>query len=65
MHQRYFKDLPREAPYNVLMWSSKGPMISALADEGRPLGAATRSSPCFRGAALPYFILDTTEGAPA
>ena len=71
MHQRYFKDLPREAPYNVaLIELAEGPlMISALVDEaasptiGAPVQVEFRA---VDGTALPYFSLDlTTAGTPA
>lgn len=69
MHQRYFKDLPRETPYNLIMVElAEGPrMISALADEkimpkvGDPVTVTFRE---VGGEILPYFALDT-EGTAA
>jgi len=69
MHQRYFKDLPRETPYNLLMVElEEGPrMISALADEQATPEVGDSVTVTFResgGEILPYFVLDT-QGATA
>ena len=70
MHQRYFKDLPRETPYNLLLVQlAEGPMmISACDDENAALRVGDAVGVTFRevgGEMLPYFARQDVEGSAA